>query len=239
MSYGCDPDRDFSCHKPIYELRHNIDPLKSTGEAYDSVIDMRRDKIVNFVQEIKQFPWVVDVIDVQYEKLLSEGTEFLIKRVEEITGVKRQCVPSPSQERKKRKINQGMVKWLNDQVDWDVEGLIGYSKMEVDEEEEEEYEADQEEEDEEEEQSVSADETDDGTEEEKAGQFERVETVEEADRDESEKDDNVVGEATEEGGKSSKEANEAGTDSDDDNGDAANDDGEEEEEEEEEEKDRL
>lgn len=132
-SYGCNPDKDFSCHKPNYELKHNIDMTKLTreGEAYNSIIDLRRDKIINFVKEVKEFPWVVDVIDVQYEKLLSDGTEFLLKKIEKISGLKRQCEATSKQIRKKREINPNMIKWLNDNVDWETEGLIGYTKIDL------------------------------------------------------------------------------------------------------------
>lgn len=130
-TYGCDPDKDFSCHKPNYELKHNIDMTKLTGKAYGSIIDLRRDKIINFVKEIKEFPWIVDVIDVQYEKLLNDGTEFLLSKIENITGVKRHCKATPKQIRKKREINPEMIQWLNDHVDWEAEGLIGYTKIDV------------------------------------------------------------------------------------------------------------
>jgi hypothetical protein len=130
-SYGCNPDKDFSCHKPNYELKHNIDMNKLTGEAYNSIIDLRRDKIINFVKEVKEFPWVVDVIDVQYEKLLSDGTEFLLKKIEDIAGVKRQCEATSKQTRKKREISPSMMQWLNENVDWEIEGLIGYTKMDL------------------------------------------------------------------------------------------------------------
>jgi hypothetical protein len=130
-SYGCNPDKDFSCHKPNYELKHNIDMNKLTGKAYNSIIDLRRDKIINFVKEVKEFPWVVDVIDVQYEKLLSDGTEFLLKKIEDIAGVKRQCEATSKQTRKKREISPSMMQWLNENVDWEIEGLIGYTKMDL------------------------------------------------------------------------------------------------------------
>lgn len=130
--HGCNPDKDFSCHKPNYELKHNINMNLLTGDAYDSIIDMRRDKIVNFVKEIKEFPWVIGVIHVQYEVLLSEGSDFLLSEIEKIAGVKRQCESTPKQVRKKREISQDMMKWLNDHVDWGTESLIGYSKIDVD-----------------------------------------------------------------------------------------------------------
>mmetsp|Transcript_13132 Transcript_13132/g.18825 ORF Transcript_13132/g.18825 Transcript_13132/m.18825 type:complete len:546 (+) Transcript_13132:241-1878(+) len=130
--HGCNPDKDFSCHKPNYELKHNINMNLLTGDAYDSIIDMRRDKIVNFVKEIKEFPWVIGVIHVQYEVLLSEGSDFLLSEIEKIAGVKRQCESTPKQVRKKREISQEMMKWLNDHVDWETESLIGYSKIDID-----------------------------------------------------------------------------------------------------------
>jgi len=125
--HGCDPKKDFSCHKPIYELKHHIDPTQATGEAYESIIHLRRDKILNHVVEVRNFPWVVQVIPVQYEQLLAEGTESLIGKVEDITGVLRSCNAPGSQTRPKRLVDLDLKRWLNENANWTVEALIDYS----------------------------------------------------------------------------------------------------------------
>jgi len=114
---------DFSGHKPIYELRND-----GSGEPYASILGLRADKILNFL-DVKKWPWVTDVIHVQYEALLERGTEFLIKEVEEKTGIKSSCTPNPPQQRRKRPLDKKYVKWMTDHVHWDVEELIGYKPM--------------------------------------------------------------------------------------------------------------
>lgn len=112
----------FSGHKPIYELRQD-----GSGEPFANILEMRAAKIRNFL-ETKEYNWVVDSIPVQYEQLLSEGTDFLLKVIEEKTGLKRECEAIPPQTRKKRKLKKELIEYLTKNVDWDAEKLVGYSK---------------------------------------------------------------------------------------------------------------
>jgi hypothetical protein len=69
---------------------------------------------------------------VPYENLLKYGTEDLISRIEEATGLERKCKASPPQpDRPKRPMEPKYIQYINDHVDWEVEALIGYSKLEV------------------------------------------------------------------------------------------------------------
>jgi hypothetical protein len=62
---------------------------------------------------------------------LSDGAEFPLKTIEDIAGVKRQCEATSQQTRKKREISPNMMQWLNEYVDWEIEGLTGDTKMDL------------------------------------------------------------------------------------------------------------
>mmetsp|Transcript_24034 Transcript_24034/g.36071 ORF Transcript_24034/g.36071 Transcript_24034/m.36071 type:complete len:380 (-) Transcript_24034:945-2084(-) len=112
---------DFSGHQPIYELRDD-----GSGEPYASIVELRADKIRNFLNTI-EFSWVKDLITVRYEDLLNNGTEALLKQIEHATGEKAACAPSPSQERRKRRIDLNFERWITKNTDWSAEELIGYA----------------------------------------------------------------------------------------------------------------
>jgi len=114
----------YSEHQPFYEMRND-----GSGEPYDNILEFRAAKTRNLLSVIN-FPWVEDMWVIRYEDLLAEGTKQIISAVEKATGVKATCMASPPQNRKKRSIDKGMKKWLDDHVDWDAEGLIGYRKDE-------------------------------------------------------------------------------------------------------------
>jgi len=212
--------RDFSGWEPIYEMRHrpSADGTQKRGDAYKSIVDMRADKIRNFVEDVEKFTWVTQVLNVQYEQLLMQGTESLISRIEELTGVKRMCEPTGSQTRKKRKLDPDMVEWLNENVDWETEALVGYEKWEHgendklkagedwEEEEEDEDEDDKKEDEEKDEDEAEEEETDaeekEEDEEEETGaeekESEEEEETEENEENEDEKEEEKEEDETEE-----------------------------------------
>ena len=114
----------YSEHQPFYEMRND-----GSGEPYDNILQLRKAKIDNFMST-KNFKNVEDLWVVQYEDLLSVGTKDLLETVSKLTGIKPNCVPSESQNRKKRFIDPEMIEFLNENVDWDAEELIGYEKQE-------------------------------------------------------------------------------------------------------------
>ena len=119
---GYESKSNFSGHKPIYELKQD-----GSGEPFSSILEMRAAKIRNFLS-IKDWDWVQDSIPVQYEKLLAEGTDFLITQIEEKLQIKRSCEAVPPQQRKKRELPPDYVEWMRYNVDWESENLIGYTK---------------------------------------------------------------------------------------------------------------
>ena len=121
---GFTSDSDFSGHKPIYELKQD-----GSGKPFESILEMRAAKIQNFLS-VKEWDWVQDSIPVQYEKLLADGTDFLLTQIEEKLQIKRSCKAVPPQTRKRRPLSLDYVQWMKDNVDWESESLIGYTKDE-------------------------------------------------------------------------------------------------------------
>mmetsp|Transcript_4282 Transcript_4282/g.8297 ORF Transcript_4282/g.8297 Transcript_4282/m.8297 type:complete len:204 (-) Transcript_4282:271-882(-) len=107
--------------QPIYELKND-----KSGKAYSSILYMREDKIRNFFT-VESWDWVEAFIPVRYEKLLSEGTKFLLDDIKEKTGLEYTCVPDAKQpDRPKRPLDPKFIEWVNIHADWEVEGRIGY-----------------------------------------------------------------------------------------------------------------
>jgi hypothetical protein len=110
----------FSENQPFYELQQD-----GSGKPFQNIMEMRAAKIRNFL-EVKQYPGVADVWVTQYEYLLKEGTKELLDSISEWTGLKYNCDPYPPQTRKKRPLTREYAKFLNKNLDWNTEGLIGY-----------------------------------------------------------------------------------------------------------------
>jgi len=105
----------------LYELRND-----GSGLPYGSVLDLRRDKIRNFLG-VAGYHFVSGIVPVRYEELLRDGADFLIQRVESLTGVEAKCHPSPPKAYKRpRRMESDFVDWMTKYVDWNVEALIGY-----------------------------------------------------------------------------------------------------------------
>jgi len=108
---------------PIYELRRD-----GSGLPYDSIVELRADKIRNHVLEVKNYTsFVEEVLVVRYEDLLTEGTGPLHRRISGITGVAPHCdVTPPQPQRPGRTLPDGFQEWMDQHVDWGAEALVGY-----------------------------------------------------------------------------------------------------------------
>ncbi|KAL7540581.1 hypothetical protein ACHAXR_010222 [Thalassiosira sp. AJA248-18] len=107
---------------PNYELNHD-----SSGQPYGSIVDLRRDKIQNFL-DVAYFEGVHSFLPVQFEFMVSRGTSELIDEIENITGFQAHCKRMPPQPLRPKVLDAEFVAWMNDHVDFKVEQLIGYSK---------------------------------------------------------------------------------------------------------------
>ena len=113
----------YSGHQPYYELKHD-----GSGEPYDSIIDLRTAKIMNFFEMIN-YSFVDDYWPMRYEELLRYGTSGLLQRIENATGVRAKCKPYQSHVKEKRGLESEFIDWMNEHLDWNVEALIGYNKV--------------------------------------------------------------------------------------------------------------
>eukprot|EP00980_Cylindrotheca_fusiformis_P030667 scaffold25199_cov152-Cylindrotheca_fusiformis.AAC.1 len=114
----------YSSRDPQYELRQN-----GSGLPYDSIMQLRQSKIRNLMS-IKSWDWIADFTVVRYEDLLEQGTEALIKHIENVTGVETQCTPSPpAPERLSTyELEPRVTKLITSLLNWETEALVGYYK---------------------------------------------------------------------------------------------------------------
>ena len=49
--------------------------------------------------------------------------------VEDVASIKSNCKPSPPSHRKKRGLDEELIAWMNDHLDWDVEKSLGCDEM--------------------------------------------------------------------------------------------------------------
>lgn len=94
----CDPAMMKSHVAPIYELRAD-----GSGLPYNSIVDLRRDKIRNFINT-KTYRGVVAMISTQYEELARSGTASLLLQIEKVAGVRAKCTPFEAGNRTRGKV---------------------------------------------------------------------------------------------------------------------------------------
>mmetsp|Transcript_30499 Transcript_30499/g.64256 ORF Transcript_30499/g.64256 Transcript_30499/m.64256 type:complete len:426 (+) Transcript_30499:224-1501(+) len=112
----------------MYELMHD-----GSSRAYGSIIDLRREKILNFMQ-VPKFHGVRAFFPERYEALNLRGTADFLRELEEVTGLKAKCEPfKGSGVVKHKEVDPDYVRWMNKFVDWSAEGMIGYVPREPEE----------------------------------------------------------------------------------------------------------
>lgn len=116
----------FSGREPFYELKND-----GSGQNYKNILEMRADKIHNFLS-LSNWSWIADVRVVQYEQVLNDGTDELLRYIEDMTGIERNCTAyKPQPDRASKYLDYELVEWINDHHDWEAESLIGYSKWDL------------------------------------------------------------------------------------------------------------
>lgn len=109
----------------MYELNHD-----GSSRAYGSIIELRREKILNFMQ-VPKFHGVRAFFPERYEALNLRGTADFLKQLEEVTGLEAKCEPFKGTGAVKHKeVDPEYTRWMNKFVDWNAEGMIGYVKRE-------------------------------------------------------------------------------------------------------------
>ena len=110
----------------MYELMHD-----GSGRAYSSIVDLRREKILNFLT-MEKMQGVKSFHPTRYEDLYKLGTAGLLQILEKETGKKAKCEPMEGKGVIKHKnVPKAFVEWMNEYVDWEVERLVGYSMKKV------------------------------------------------------------------------------------------------------------
>merc|ERR1712032_373894 len=115
----------YSEEKPFYEMKND-----GSGLPYSNILDMRSDKIKNFLS-VQNLPGVRDMYVVQYEYLLKMGTSDLINKISKITGIEPKCTPYGPQIRRARNTSDEFIQYITDHINWDIEQLIGYEPREI------------------------------------------------------------------------------------------------------------
>lgn len=113
----------YSEQQPFYEMRND-----GSGLPYDNILEMRTDKIRNFLS-VANYIGVADVWALQYEYLVQSGTQHLLDRIQEWTGVAPRCKAKPPQVRSpkaSRRIGPDFAAHIRRHLNWTVEGWIGY-----------------------------------------------------------------------------------------------------------------
>jgi hypothetical protein len=110
----------YSNHQPMYEMRND-----GSGEPYANIMEMRADKIRNFLS-VKDYEGIADVWVVQYEYLLTKGTQELVDQVAKWTGVEPKCKPMPPQQRRNRPVEKEMADFIRANLNWTTESWVGF-----------------------------------------------------------------------------------------------------------------
>ena len=100
----------------MYELNYD-----QSGQPYNSIVELRRDKILNFFQAVPNMTGVSHFIPLRYEDVVSQGSFSLIERIENALGVKAVCDPVQPQNVTRKKRSYSFVDWMNQNIDWEAE----------------------------------------------------------------------------------------------------------------------
>ena len=109
----------------FYELRHD-----GSGQPYDSILELRRDKIRNFLQ-VADVSSVRQMFAVQYDEMVTEGTDLLLSHLEAALGVKAKCVPYHGNASPKQPLDADFIEYMREHIDWDTEALIGFTPRDI------------------------------------------------------------------------------------------------------------
>jgi hypothetical protein len=121
---GPEYKRGYSARDPQYELRRD-----GSGLPYDSIMQLRQSKIRN-IMSMESWDWIADLKVVRYEDLLEQGTEGLLKQIQDILGVQMQCTPSPPAPDRLStyQLKPKVIRLINSLLNWDTEAEVGYYK---------------------------------------------------------------------------------------------------------------
>lgn len=145
-----DPESDSF---PLYELRHSPDGYNNDAdEAYSNILDLRSDKILNFLSTA-EYPGVVDLISLRYEDLIWDdgtyaddasvlslpfpGIAGLLEKIRDRTTLvpdvnagwildEKDVFKAEHLRGNGTDFDPSFVEWIEGHLNWDVEKRIGY-----------------------------------------------------------------------------------------------------------------
>ena len=112
---------------PLYEMRRD-----GTAKPFSSILELRTEKILNFVLELPTLLDLSGFMIVRYEDVLRNGTQFVLDQLQDIlqldTAHMRRCRKvSPQPERLgSRPIPFDFRQYIREHIDSDMEHLLGY-----------------------------------------------------------------------------------------------------------------
>jgi len=113
----------------MYELHKD-----RSGVAYSNILELRRDKMIHWLNEVPRMTGVQYFLPIRYEDAVVHGiASVLIEPLEKALGMKAKCTPSPPNEgglvhKELTTSSPEYRKWLDDHVDWEAEALGGYTR---------------------------------------------------------------------------------------------------------------
>ena len=132
------PKHFWRAYEPIYELRTDRTAIRAPagggelrdGVPFDNIMQLRSEKIKNFLLEVPLIHRVGGYHAVRYEDLLANGTRAMLEQVATILGlpgIPDSCNPQlPAPDRRRRKIPDGLRQWVEDNLILETERLLGY-----------------------------------------------------------------------------------------------------------------
>lgn len=114
------PERNWRGYEPIYEQNMR------GWEPYNNLLELRADKITNWIIQLPLLLQLGGFILVRYEDLLRNGTSFLLDMVSKVVELSPTCPAVPPQERSRRFVPGEFRDWVYRHIDCEREQLIGY-----------------------------------------------------------------------------------------------------------------
>mmetsp|Transcript_10070 Transcript_10070/g.28664 ORF Transcript_10070/g.28664 Transcript_10070/m.28664 type:complete len:426 (-) Transcript_10070:102-1379(-) len=127
---GTVPDSVVREQYPVYELKRGGNA--SIDEAYRNIMELRTDKIVNFLLEVPIMLGVGAYLAIRYEDMLQNGTEATLRQIGKLIGFDElppTCQPQKPRPESlhRRQIPDGLRQWVLQHQNRDTERLLGYA----------------------------------------------------------------------------------------------------------------
>jgi hypothetical protein len=125
---GSLPNHLVRTQNPVYELKRG----GAMDEPYQTILELRSDKIVNFLLEVPLLQDLGGFLAVRFEDLLRNGTRIFLEQVAELAGIKGGLPPECHPQGPKpdmigrRKIPDGLKQWVESHLVLRTERILGY-----------------------------------------------------------------------------------------------------------------